>query len=298
MDLCLQPELAAQVALGPVRDFDFDAAILFSDLLFPLGGLGLGLRYEDDGPKLEFFLSPETLGRLKPWPEALESLRFQGQALAATRQGLSQDKSLIGFVGGPFTLFAYACEGGHRGDLARAKQQLGLWDAFMDRLLPLLEGAIRLQLEAGAEVVMLFDTAAGALPAALFQSLAQPGLLRLARAFPGRVGYYSKGTLEACFSPQFLAAPWAGLGFDPRWDLRSCFGLAGRGFVQGNFDQALLLLEGQGFARQLEAWLAPLADLDPARRAGWVCGLGHGVLPRTPERNVRALVKTVRERCR
>jgi len=297
MDLCLKPELAAEVALGPVADFDFDVAILFSDLLFPLAGLGMGLSYGDAGPELGFHLSPQNLSRLKPWQEAVAGVRFQGQALQATRARLPEHKSLIGFVGGPFTLFAYAAEGEHRGGLAAAKQQLGLWDSFMASLLPLLEANIRLQLEAGAEAVMIFDTAAGELSASLFRGLAAPALLRLAKAFPGQVGYYSKGALPSFFSQEFLAAPWAGLGFDHRWDLAACFGLAPRGFVQGNFDQALLFAEGADFEREAEAWLAPLASLSHQERAGWVCGLGHGVLPKTPERNVRALVDIVRRRC-
>jgi uroporphyrinogen decarboxylase len=280
-----------------VADFDFDVAILFSDLLFPLEALGMGLAYTGDGPALDFHLEPGTMGRLKPWQEAVPGLAFQKEAMQATRAVLPKDKSLIGFVGGPFTLFAYAAEGEHRGGLTRAKQQLGLWDAFMERLLPLLEANIQLQMEGGAELVMIFDTAAGELSAALFRRLAEPALLRLAARFPGRVGWYSKGTLAEHYSPALKAAPWAGLGFDHRWDLAGCFGLAQGGFVQGNFDQNLLFLDGAALARELDKYLDPLLALGPAGRAGWVSGLGHGVLPKTPEAHVRAFVETVRRRC-
>src|SRR5437762_5753805 len=104
MDLCKQPELAAEVALGPVLDFDFDTAILFSDLLFPLEAMGMGLEYTDQGPRLGWKLSRATLSRLRSIEEAWPNLLFQGEALRATRSLLPDDRSLIGFVGGPWTL--------------------------------------------------------------------------------------------------------------------------------------------------------------------------------------------------
>src|SRR5260370_8684954 len=95
MDLCKQPELAAQVALGPVLDFDFDAAILFSDLLFPLEALGMGLEYTDHGPQLGWQLDPETFPRLRPVEEAWPHLLFQGEAMRATRARLPQTPRFI-----------------------------------------------------------------------------------------------------------------------------------------------------------------------------------------------------------
>src|SRR5258708_21948874 len=85
MDLCKQPELAAEVAFGPVMDFDFDAAILFSDLLFPLEALGMGLEYADHGPELGWNLNDKTLTQLRPIEDAWPELLFQGEAMRATR---------------------------------------------------------------------------------------------------------------------------------------------------------------------------------------------------------------------
>src|SRR6476660_1903115 len=98
MELCKQPELAAEVAYGPVMDFGFDAAILFSDLLFPLEALGMGLEYKDSGPQLGWMLTPESIWKMRSVDEAFEHLGFQGQAMRATRRLLPDDKSLIGFV--------------------------------------------------------------------------------------------------------------------------------------------------------------------------------------------------------
>ena len=292
MDLCKKPELAARVALGPVMDFDFDAAILFSDLLFPLEALGMGLEYTDAGPKLDWKLTPQTLAKLRAVDEAWPGLLFQGDAMRATRQLLPNQKSLIGFVGGPWTLFVYAVEGTHK-NVERATKELRLFEEFCQTLVPLLNKNIELQLANGAEVVMIFDTAAGELAPEVFQNAVVPQLERLVDMFPSRLGYYSKATTREHLNHQlFTDGRWAGLGVDHNWDLRDAFEQFPNGFIQGNFDQNLLLASRDDFKRSLEQFLDPLLKHD---RTGWICGLGHGVLPKTPEENVRLFVNTVRE---
>jgi uroporphyrinogen decarboxylase len=300
MELCKVPELAAETTLGPIRDFDFDVAILFSDLLFPLEGLGLGLEYTDAGPRLDWHLKTSAdLKKLKPKEEALHLLGFQKEAMKATRALLPKDKSLIGFVGGPWTLFAYASQGTHGGNLLEAKKAMPLFAGFNEALLPLLEENIRLQFEGGAEVVMVFDTAAGELSALEFRTQVVPGLERLARKYPGRLGYYSKQTVweHLAGTPLVEAGLWAGLGVDHRWDLPALFPRLKSGFVQGNFDQSFLFSDTADFERLSDAYLRPFLALTPEQRAGWVSGLGHGVLPKTPELHVRRLVDKVREAC-
>src|SRR5205807_7762767 len=93
MDLCKRPELAAEVAFGPVLNFDFDAAILFSDLLFPLEALGMGLSYTDHGPALGWRLDQDNIAQLSEVEEASPNLLFQGEALRATRERLPADRS-------------------------------------------------------------------------------------------------------------------------------------------------------------------------------------------------------------
>jgi uroporphyrinogen decarboxylase len=297
VDLCRIPELAAEVALGPVADFDFDIAILFSDLLFPLEALGLSLKYEDSGPKLAPKLDAEQLGRLRPLEEALPYLEFQREAVRQTRQVIPQEKSVIGFVGGPWTLFVYAVEGSHQGAMKASKSDPVLYRGFVERLMPLLIENIRLQLDGGAEVVMIMDTAAGEVAPDWYQRSVVPDLVRLAAEFPRRVGYYSRGTQPAHFrSEAFTSMPLAGVGIDWRWSMPEALEtFGGRGIVQGNFDPALLFLPPDSFASELRKWLEPLRNLTPEQRTGWVCGLGHGVLPATPEENVRAFVRIVRE---
>lgn len=295
MQLCKEPELAAQVALGPVEDFDFDVAILFSDLLFPLEALGMGLKYEP-GPILDRELRPQDLKNLKPQSEAKEFLLFQKQAMQLTREWLPKDKSLIGFVGGPWTLFSYAVGGSHDGHLIAAKSQIDFFHHFSEVMLPLLADNIQLQIDGGAEVVMIFDTAAGELSPFMFNAHLAEGLNNLAQKYPGRLGYYSKGTQPAHLNEKFLKNKnWAGLGVDHRWDLSQVLTLNQGRFCQGNFDQALLFSEPSIFRQRLKEWLQPIKELPSENRRGWVCGLGHGVLPKTPESNVRDFVKIVRE---
>jgi uroporphyrinogen decarboxylase len=294
--LCRTPELAAQVALGPVEDFDFDAAILFSDLLFPLEALGMSLSYDDGPPKLDGPLDADRIARFRPIDEALPRLRFQAEALALTRRLLPPEKGLIGFVGGPWTLFVYAMEGSHAGAMKLAKSSWQLYRQFAARMVPLLRANIALQLDAGADVVMVLDTAAGELPPSYFERDVAPGLTDLARDRPGRLGYYAKAAHPALFDASIAAAPFGGIGVDSRWDLATVLTRAGRsGFVQGNFDPAWLFLPPLDLIAAIDGFLAPIRALTREQRRGWICGLGHGVLPGTPEWAVRTFVTSVRE---
>jgi uroporphyrinogen decarboxylase len=298
MDLCKRPKLAAQVALGPIEDFDFDVSIFFSDLLFPLEAMGMGLTYTDTkGPELGWHVdSLEAVRRLRPADEAIDGLRFQREALAETRRVLPPTKSLIGFIGSPWTLFTYAVQGRHAGSLADVKSRLGLFPVFCDVIVPLLERNIELQFEGGAEIVMVFDTAAGEIPPGLYRELVLPQLERLAHSYRGRLGYYSKTTQSSYFvDPIWSDGTFAGRGVDHRWDLTQELRQRRTGFLQGNFDEALLFSDPDSFESLVDRYLAPFSKLSMEERAGWVCGLGHGVLPKTPEANVRRFVRKVRE---
>jgi len=295
-DLCRRPELSAEVAMGPIDDFDFDAAILFSDLLFPLEALGFGLSYEAGPPKLDGRLTHERVAAFRPIEDAIERLRFQREAMIATRARLPKDKGLIGFVGGPWTLFVYAVEGTHAGPLADAKASFDLYRAFADRMVPLLVENIALQFAGGADVVMVLDTAAGELDPATFVRHELGDLAALAHAYPGRLGYFAKGVKNSHSTRGLTTLPWAGVGLDSSADLTSSLTARGRsGFVQGNFDPDRLAGDRDCADSHLRSFLAPIRRLTPEERRGWICGLGHGVLPRTPESNVRLFVDRVRE---
>ena len=190
----------------------------------------------------------------------------------------------------------YAVEGSHTGPLARARQSLDLYRAFADRLVPLLVDNVRLQFEGGADVVMVLDTAAGVLPADVYRRVMCPDLAAIAGAFPGRLGYYAKHfSTDHLDAVMAAAIPWAGVGLDMYRDLAAALASRRAGFVQGNFDPEKLLLEEDALVGELDRFLEPIRALDEATRRGWICGLGHGVLPTTPQENVRTFVKRVRE---
>lgn len=296
MDLCMIPELATEVAMGPIQDFDFDAAILFSDLLFPFKALGQGLEYTDAGPRLGFPLTMQSIEKLKPWQEAWPEMEFQKKAMQQTKQRLSKDKGLIGFVGGPWTLFVYAVEGTHTGSLIQTKKSLfDLWPKFLEIMMPFLIENIRLQFEGGADMVMIFDTAAGELTPQLYAEKIIPELNKLAQAYPKKLGYYSKGTTADHYASEaFSNIPWLGKGVDHRFNLPKVLKENKGGFVQGNFDQSLLHLDSADFEKVLHNYLMPFKEMTAAERKGWVSGLGHGVLPKTPEQNVKRFVEIVR----
>lgn len=299
--LCREPQLSARVALNAVEEFEFDAAILFSDLLFPLDAVGLPVSYDDGSPKIARRLDDALMDAVShvDLDEAARALAFQAASVAETRAALPAERGLIGFVGGPWTLFVYAVEGTHTGALARAKTSWPLYRRFAAHMVPLLERLVRAQADAGADVVMIFDTAAGELAPADFQREIVPDLRRLASALPLRLGYFARG-LHPAHTDGIGAAglgPWAGLGYDWRWNLADALTApARRGFVQGNLDPVALHLTGDALTRALDVFLDPIARLRPADRRGWICGLGHGILPGTPEASVRTFVQTVRKR--
>ena len=276
-------------------DFDFDVAIIFSDLLFPLEAMGLGLSYENGGPELKIHLNDENIKDVRT-DGYLEKLNFQKLALQACRQILPKNKSLIGFVGGPWTLFLYATEGSHAGHFLISKNNTHLFDKFWEILKPVLLDNIQLQLDGGAEVVMIFDTAAGEVSPLYFQNLIADKLTQMAEKFPGKLAYYSKGTNPSFLNQKFRQAPWAGFGFDHRNDLPALLADNSlNGIIQGNFDQTLLFGDTPDLKKHFEQYIAGFKNLAPELRQRWVCGLGHGVLPKTPEKHVKLFVEWVRK---
>jgi len=299
MELCKEPKLAAATALGPMEDFDFDVAILFSDLLFPLDALGMGLTYpEGKGPTLEWQLNNQSQSKLQDPLKNKGYMDFQKEALIETRKVIGADKSLIGFVGGFWTLFVYAMVGSHKNDLSLCVQSKELFKDFSQRLLPFIENNIQIQLDGGAEVVMVLDTAAGALSPELYNEYVIDDLKYLAERFKGKLGYYSRGMQKAHYEHELFRSeksPLSGLGFDESWKLKESFALAKCGLVQGNFpNEYSKELDFDSFKKKVESYLTGVAALSSEERRGWVCGMSHGLLPQSQERNVRYFVEEVR----
>jgi len=294
-ELCKNPLLAAETAMGPINEFDFDVAILFSDILFPLEALGMDLSY-NPGPQFGLHLNEENANSLLVNQNPISFMNFQGEAIERTIERLPKEKSLIGFIGGPWTLIAYACNINKDSRQINLNNfQIGLLDNV---ILPLLKENIKLQLNAGAEVVMIFDSAAHQLDEEDLNIYLEKTFNSLAKEFPNKVGYYAKDGInyETIIAKQDdHEIDLAGIGLDSNIDIRDYFKKTTNGFVQGNFSEHFLTLPLEEFLPKLDIFINQMSDLTPEDRAGWVCGLGHGVLKTTPQENVKEFVRRIRE---
>ena len=294
-ELCKNPLLAAETAMGPINEFDFDVAILFSDILFPLEALGMDLSY-NPGPQFGLHLNEENANNLLVNQNPISFMNFQGEAIERTIERLPKEKSLIGFVGGPWTLISYACNINKDSRQINLNNfQIGLLDNV---ILPLLKENIKLQLNAGAEVVMIFDSAAHQLDEEDLNIYLEKTFNSLAKEFPNKVGYYAKDGInyETIIAKQDdHEIDLAGMGLDSNIDIRDYFKKTTNGFVQGNFSEHFLTLPHEEFLPKLDIFINQMSDLTPEDRAGWVCGLGHGVLKTTPQENVKEFVRRIRE---
>jgi uroporphyrinogen decarboxylase len=296
LELCKNPELAAEVALGPIKEFGFDVSILFSDILFPLEAMGLGLDY-NPGPVITNQIQSESdFLQLRDLDSIVSHLQFQKKAVECTREILPKDVSLIGFIGGPWTLFNYAISQKQNGYLSTPKSNPKLIKLFYDKIIPVLVQNICLQLEGGAELIMILDTLGGDLSPDWFEEFVVKPLNEISLQFPGRIGYYTKGsTLEQMKSLKTIQG-LAGIGVDHRFSIENLLkNKVSPGFLQGNFDQSFLFLSPDEFTKIVKRYLDPIKSLTSEERIGWVSGLGHGIKPGTPEDNVKRLVEMIRE---
>jgi len=312
MTMCKDPSLATNVTMGPIEEFNFDAAILFSDLLFPLEKLGMGLSYKSGPPTLEFRLEKnEDLKKLNTTHLASDFFKFQKEACQKLRATLPKNKTLIGFVGAPFTLYTYAVEGSHSGSLSSSKNGFydGRFQGFMEHLIPDVLDEMCLQAEGGADAIALFDTAAGELTLNDYKQFVLPQILKLTGAFKNKfpqkkIIYYSKMThqhyLEALVEKdQSLGQSIDVLGVDWRMNLREALLKFGnKYYIQGNLDPSHLHLPKNILLEKLkELWgeVTRDADRDGVPLNKWIMGLGHGVLQHTPEENVLGAVEFIHQ---
>jgi uroporphyrinogen decarboxylase len=302
MSMCKSPQLACEITMGPIEDFHFDAAILFSDLLFPLELLGMGLTYQNGPPELAFHLRDrQNIKKLKLISPAKSFFQFQGDALTLLKKTLPSTKTLLGFVGAPFTLYTYAVEGSHAGSLVSAKTGLydGTWGQFLDLLMPSLLEEMLVQARGGADAVCLFDTAAGELSLKDYQQFAIPQIKWLTqnfkKEFPDKkIIYYSKHThLSHLLALEEKSIDV--LGIDWRFNIKSAFEhLSKDYYIQGHIDPCWLHLPWPLLKKNLEDYRETLShgkiNLDR-----YIAGLGHGVLIQTPEENVKNTVDFIHQ---
>ncbi len=290
-ELCKDPELSSEIACGPIKDFDFDVGILFSDILFVLEGLGLSLKF-DPGPIFSEELTSKNVDKYRDIDKAIDHLQFQKKAIELTKNKIDKNKSLIGFVGGPFTLLRFAK--GKKNKVVLDNNSFEI-DFLIKTLIPLLKQNIQLQLNAGAEIVMIFDSGLSEITEQEFNNFYLDCIKEFSETFKNKVGYYAKGISNNLFN-DLIKLNFAGIGCDSSADIKNLLVNKSHGFIQGNFDEKKMLLNKIQLREELSKYCESLLTMSVDQRSGWVCGLGHGIGKDTPEENVHLFIKTIREK--
>ena len=298
VELCKEPQLAAEVAMGPIDDFDYDVAILFSDILFPLESLGLKLDYKP-GPIFENLLTPDSMKNLDISDKIVDDMKFQSKALSITRDALSESKSLVGFVGGPWTLLSYGTGIKNEINIDSVHKNEFYEKLLYDVLIPALYQIIEMQLKSSAEIVYMFDTNASQLQSNYFIGKYIEEIKEgIFSAFPNQVAYFCKENPILVDPKSNLKYQLAGMVYGENEGLETILPKLESGFLQGNFDPKNLLLPEKEFQFEVDNFIKIFRNLSDTERSGWVCSLSHGVLPKAREDNVRYFIEKVRSNFR
>jgi uroporphyrinogen decarboxylase len=296
LEICQQPELAAEVTLQPVQALGVDAAILFADILLPAIPLGVGLEFaKGEGPVLIHPVrNMDDVQGLRPVdPES--DLEYIMKTIRILRHSLGS-VPLIGFCGAPFTFASYLIEGKSSRDFLRTKTMMysapGTWHALMQKLSNVLADYLAAQVRAGAQAVQMFDSWLGALSPQDYLEFVEPYSQRVLRAAEASgVPVIHFGTCTSTLLAAMKGAGGTVLGLDWRVPLRDGWKLVGPEVgIQGNLDPAVLFAPPGEIKRRVHEILAE-AD----GRPGHIFNLGHGILPGTPVDNVRFVVDIVHE---
>ncbi|MDE0113673.1 MAG: uroporphyrinogen decarboxylase [Albidovulum sp.] len=299
LTLCYTPELAAEVSLQPVRRFEFDATILFADILLVPHALGSELCFsEGQGPRLSTIASMNDVINLRPPGIVRESLAPVFETLRILSNENPGNAALIGFAGAPWTVATYMISGkgttDHRRPLEFMRSEIMVFDALIDRLTEATVEYLSAQIEAGAEVVKLFDSWAGSLRGDDFDryvirpirniisrvSEKNPSVPIIAYARRAGKAYsrFANSTGAACVALDSSVDPeWAAL----RVQAHSC--------VQGNLDPKLLVSGGANLVEQARKIVATFSN------GPHIFNLGEGITPDADPRHVQILVDTVRD---
>ena len=299
LDFCFTPELAVEATLQPIRRYGFDAAILFSDILVVPHALGQKVWFEEGrGPRLEALSDSADLDRLDGEALAAE-LRPVYVALEGLGRCLPPETTLIGFAGGPWTVATYMLEGGSSRDFVKARHWMADRPRDFARLMDLLVNAtvdhLTAQAAAGAEVLQIFDSWAGALSLDDMRRWSLEPLSEIVRRLgaahpevPVILFPRAAGEVYRDFARDSGAA---GVSLDPSVPLSwAREELQTRVAVQGNLDPQTLVAGGTRLDDEVRR------ILDALGQGPFIFNLGHGIVPETPLQNVARLVRIIRER--
>jgi uroporphyrinogen decarboxylase len=296
LELCQRPDLAAQITLQPVEILDVDAAIIFADLLLPVEPMGLKLRFATgEGPIIDNPVrNSSDIDSLSI--SNTDDLGYVGETIQLVTKALAGRVPVIGFVGAPFTMASYMVEGGPSRNFVRTKQMMyrdeTLWRRLMGKLVDVLGAFGVLQVAAGARIIQVFDSWAGALgPDDYVRFVAPYSRALIERIRSAGVPVIHFGTGAAGFFRELHAAGGDVMGVDWRVNIdQAWMDISYRSAVQGNLDPAALFAPLPELRMRINELLRRTGS-----RPGHIFNLGHGILPETPVENVKACVEIVRE---
>ena len=296
LELCKNPEAAAEVTLLPVERLGVDAAIIFADILLPVESMGVGLEFaKGEGPLIHRPVrsAADLAGLANVDPQ--EATPFVFDAIRKVRKALAERVPLIGFAGAPFTVASYLIEGGASREYLHTKRLMhddpSTWHALMERLVKVTVGYVNGQIAAGAQAVQLFDSWVGALSPAAYREFVLPYTRAVVKGLTPGVPVIHFGTGTAGLLELLREAGGDVIGLDWRVDLDTAWAQVGHDVgVQGNLDPVTLLGPVSLIRDRAKAILARAGG-----RPGHIFNLGHGVLPETPVEHVIAMVEMVHE---
>ena len=296
VEICMQPELAAEVTIIAAEKLGVDAAIIFADLLLPLAPMGLPFEFQaGEGPVVHHPVrTAEDVRALRA--DRADELAYVARAIEKVAAHFRDRLGIIGFCGAPYTLASYMIEGGGSRNYIHTKQMMYgdtlSWRLLLDKLVKVLTEYCLLQVQAGADVIQIFDSWVGSLGLADYRDYALEASKRLVQAVQKMgvpviyFGVETAGLLSA------MASTGADvIGLDWRQPLDEGWRTVGYGHaVQGNLDPITLFAPREVLELRVKEILRSAAG-----RPGHIFNLGHGIVPSTPVENVQAVVRMVRE---
>jgi len=296
LEMCKNPQLAAEVTLQPIEQLGVDAAIIFADILLPLEPMGIRLEFaKDEGP---VFRQPiremKQIEKLRII-EAEEDLPFLTEAIRIVRKELDGKIPLIGFSGAPFTLASYIIEGGHSKNYTLTKgmmyQDPVAWDCLMEKLSEVLILYLNAQIRAGAQALQLFDSWVGCLSPTDYEKYVLPYSKKVIDGVDRSVPLIHFATTSSTLLERMKQAGGDVIGVDWRVDLGKAWSCLGYDVaIQGNLDPVILLSSVHLIQKEVKRILESAGG-----RPGHIFNLGHGILPNTPVDHVVALVEMVHQ---
>ncbi len=294
IEICKESDLAAEVTITAAEKLGVDAAIIFADLLLPLEPMGLDFEFQaGEGPVVHHPVrTAEDVRALRT--DRAGDLAYVARAIQKVAAHFRDRLGVIGFCGAPYTLASYMIEGGGSRNYVHTKQMMygdpSAWRTLLDKLVKVLEEYCRLQVEAGADVIQIFDSWIGSLGPVDYREYAFEASQRLVRAVQQMgvpVIYF--GVETAGLLPQMAATGADIIGLDWRQPLDDAWRAVGHGHaVQGNLDPITLFAPLEILEQRVEQILRAAGG-----RLGHIFNLGHGIVPGTPVENVQAVVRMV-----